>query len=84
MGKLIPFAPKNKTDKEAVKLIKMADAIDAIVLEAIDSKELDPEDVAAVLAHRLGTFLNHIDEKISLWEFCEKVLRKQAALDEIS
>ena len=83
MGKILKFTPKPVVDHEAEKLVRIANAIDAVVLRHLQEGDVDARDMAALLAHRLGTLLNHMDGKTTLWEFCEKVLRQQAALDEI-
>ena len=38
-------------------------------------------DLAGLLSHRLGTLMCHIEGKEKLWGVCEKVLKKQAAID---
>jgi hypothetical protein len=81
MGKVIQFPASQKTDTEAVKLIKIADEIDAVILKHLDSGAIDPRDIAGLLAHRLGTLMRHMDQKGKLWDVCEKVLKAQAAID---
>jgi len=83
-GKLIPFKSKKqkKLDQNAIDLVRVSDELDAVILKHLTSGKVDPRDVAGVLSHRLGTLMRHIDNKDALWEVCEKVLKKQAAIDE--
>jgi len=83
---VIPFGPRKKAktsppDKEAVKLMVIADEIDAVILRHLNAETVDPRDLAGLLAHRLGTLMRHLDGKTRLWGVCEKVLKKQAAID---
>ncbi len=84
MGKVITFKPRPKTDPEAIKMVRIADAIDAVVLQNLHDNTIDARDMAALLAHRLGTLISHIEDKEMIWDFCQKVLREQAAIDKIS
>lgn len=81
MGKVIKFPTKASDDSAAVKLIGIADEIDAVILRHLDSGAIDPRDIAGLLAHRLGTLMRHMDQKGKLWDVCEKVLKAQAAID---
>lgn len=81
MGKVIQFPSRVKADSDAVKLIKIADEIDAVILKHLDRGEIDPRDIAGLLAHRLGTLMRHMDQKGKLWDVCEKVLKAQAAIE---
>lgn len=84
MGKVITFKPREKTDPEAIKLMKIADAIDSVVLSNLEGDTIDARDMAALLAHRLGTLISHIEDKEVIWDFCQKVLKAQAKIDKIS
>ncbi len=84
MGKVITFKPREKTDPEAIRLMKIADAIDAVILEHLGAGSVDARDMAALLSHRLGTLISHIEDKQVTWDFCQKVLREQAKVDKIS
>lgn len=81
MGKVINFPTKATADSDAVKLVKIADEIDSVILKHLDSGAIDPRDIAGLLAHRLGTLMRHMDQKGKLWDVCEKVLKAQAAID---
>ncbi|MGE0173056.1 MAG: hypothetical protein AB7T49_09735 [Oligoflexales bacterium] len=83
MAKIIEFKKKPTTiDKQAIKLLKFADEIDAAVLRQLKDDQLDPKEVIGVLAHRLGKLLGYMEDKDELWEICRRVLKKQADLDE--
>jgi hypothetical protein len=84
MGEIIKFPEQsrgNGRDKEAEVLLRIADEIDAVILENLRSGAVDPRDMAGLLAHRLGTLMRHIEQKSLLWDVCEKVLKAQAAID---
>ena len=81
MAKILQFRKSDKPDKEIVKLLKVADEIDGIILSHLGPNGVDPIDLAGVLAHRLGTLINKISEKSELWHICERVVKKQAALE---
>ena len=88
MGKVIPFPSGGKTERrdkevegDALRLMKIADDIDSLILKHLEDGSIDPHDIAGLLAHRLGTLMRHLDEKSKLWDVCERVLKKQAAID---
>lgn len=81
MAKIIPFRKVEKPDKEILKLLKISDEFDAVLLRHLSAGDVDPIDLVGVLAHRLGTLMNRIEEKSELWDVCERVVKKQAALD---
>jgi len=61
--------------------MRVADEIDAVILKHLDQGEIDPRDLAGLIAHRLGTLMRHLDQKSKLWDVCEKVLKAQAAIE---
>lgn len=81
LAKVIRLPVRDKREAEALRLIKISDEIDKIIIEHLESGDVDPRDLAGLLAHRLGTLMRHQDQKTVLWDVCEKVLKKQAALD---
>ena len=82
MAKVLPFRPKTQPPKKAaVKLMRLADEIDSIIVDAVTSRNLEARDVAAVLAHRLGTLVRTLDEKGELLDLCASVARTQAAVE---
>ena len=82
MGKVLPFKPvKGRRDRVAEKLVVIADEIDAVILKNLQEDEIDPRDLVGLLSHRLGTLMNHLEEKNELWFVCEKVMKKQAHID---
>lgn len=84
MGNVIQFRKPSRPkppDKDVIKLVKISDEFDAIILKHLVSGKVDPIDLAGLLAHRLGTLMRHIEEKSELWDVCEAVVKKQAAID---
>ncbi|MFK7824553.1 MAG: hypothetical protein AB8G05_10370 [Oligoflexales bacterium] len=81
MGKVIKFPEDKCKPSEAMKLKQVSDAIDSVLIDALESKGLAPHELAGLLAHRLGSFMRPMDSKSDLWDICEKVLKRQAVLD---
>ena len=83
-AKIIPLRPtaKTKLDTSTVKLLRIADEIDAVILRHVEAGDVDPKELAGLLSHRLGTLMKHIEDKETLVDVCVDVLRKQAAVDE--
>lgn len=82
MGQLIRFpGQKTKELATAEKLVVVAEEIDAVILKHLQDEGIDPRDLVGLLAHRMGTLMNHLDEKSELWHVCEKVMKKQAKID---
>ena len=82
MGDLIKFrSKKTSQDRMAEKMVEIAEEIDAVILKHLQDDNIDPRDLVGLLSHRLGTLMNHLDEKSELWFICEKVMKKQAQID---
>jgi len=85
MGKVINFpGPDSKrreaSDTEAMRLMQIADEIDAVILKHLNSGAIEPGDLAGLVAHRLGNLMRHIDHKSELWDICQRVLKNQAEI----
>lgn len=65
-------------DAVSIKLLKISDEIDALILRHVQSGEVDLRDLAGLLSHRLGTLMSHIDDKNELLPLCMRVLKRQA------
>ena len=72
----------SKIDGETIRLLRIADEIDSIILKHLTEGTIDPRDLAGVLSHRLGTLMRHLEEKEKLLDVCQQVIIKQAAIDE--
>jgi hypothetical protein len=82
MGKVIPFKQRQSAEERvAEKLVHIAGEIDAVILKHLQDEAIDPRDLVGLLSHRLGTLMNHLEEKSELWYVCEKVMKKQAHID---
>lgn len=82
MGDVIDFLSRlNAPDEAAVKMVEIADEIDAVILKHLQDDGIDARDLVGLLAHRMGTLMNHLEEKTELWDVCEKVMKKQAKID---
>jgi hypothetical protein len=72
---------KSHVDREAQLLMEISNEIDAIILSHLQAGDVEARDLAGLLSHRLGTLMRHIEGKEKLWDVCEKVLKKQAAIE---
>jgi hypothetical protein len=83
-AKVIPLRPtaKTKLDTSTVKLLRLADEIDALIIRHVEAGDVDPKELAGLLSHRLGTLMKHLENKEALLDVCVDVLRRQAAVDE--
>lgn len=84
MGQVIKFPVREELtgrDREAKRLMAIADEIDAVILKHLDEGAVDARDLAGLLSHRLGALMRHLDEKSVLWDVCQKVLKAQAAIE---
>jgi hypothetical protein len=66
---------------EAMKLIRISDEIDQILLKHLDAGDVDAKDLAGLLSHRLGSLMRHMDGKEKLLPVCLRVLKRQAAVE---
>lgn len=76
MGKIIQI--KQKHDTATIKLVMASNEIDHIILHYLN--EIESRELIGLLAHRLGSFLRHTDNKEELWLVCEKILKRQAQI----
>ena len=83
-AKIIPLRPSSKTklDTHGVKMLKIADEIDAVILRHVEAGDIDLKELAGLLSHRLGTLMKNFENKEALVDVCVDVMRKQAAVDE--
>ncbi|MCX6126179.1 MAG: hypothetical protein NTV34_15715 [Proteobacteria bacterium] len=89
LGKILEFRPRahNKparkptADATSINLLKVSDEIDALIMHHVQTGNVDLRDLAGLLSHRLGTLMNHIEDKKELLPLCLKVLRRQAKVD---
>lgn len=83
MAKVLEFKTLEQRREETVtyKLVKMADEIDQVLMRHLTDDDIDPRELVGVLAHRLGTLMNRLEEKDELWHVCQKVMKRQAQID---
>ncbi len=83
-AKIIPLRPSSKTklDTNTVKLLKIADEIDHVILRHVEAGDVDLKELAGLLSHRLGALVKHLENKEALVDVCVDVFKKQAAVDE--
>lgn len=90
-GKVLEFRPIAKKgapkttaapDSTTIKLLRVSDDIDALIMRHIESGDIDLRDLAGLLSHRLGTMMSHIEDKKDLLPVCLNVLKRQAKVVE--
>jgi hypothetical protein len=80
MAKILKFNKKPEIDPKTANLLAVSDDIDTLMAEAIFDHELDPKDVAGLLAHRLGSLIRQVegDDRDKLIAICKEVMMRQA------
>ena len=63
-------------NREGVLLWQFSQVVDEAITHAILEKGSKPEEVAAILAHRLGTLIDSTERADALKEFCIQLLQK--------
>lgn len=69
-------------DHEAELLLKIANQIDAIIIEELERGEVSGVELAGVLAHRLGAILKNLNNKADMWHLCQKIIERKASIEE--
>lgn len=62
-------------EKETVMLWQLSESIDDSIRFAVLDQKLKTEEVAAILAHRLGTLINLSESPEKLVEFCVQLVK---------
>ena len=85
MGNIVDFkakAPKNSKrarrpeSRETVKLWQLSQQLDALFQVAIVEQNLPAEEVAAMVAHRLGTLISTTEKSALLAQFCFRIVHR--------
>ena len=82
MGKVIKFPERRTLTTTVIKLKRASDAIDQVIISCLNDSDIDPKELAGLIAHRLGTLMKNMEDKKKLFAVCQRVARKQANLDE--
>ena len=80
MGKLINFPGNMKYSSEVKLLKKTSDEFDDLIIRSLSENDVDPKELAALIAHRFGSLLALVPEKAKLWKVCSKIICDQAGL----
>lgn len=80
MGKIINFPGKMKYSSEVELLKEISDDFDDVIISSLSEKDIDPKELAALIAHRFGSLLALAPEKAKLWKVCSKIICDQAGL----
>lgn len=71
-----PRRNRKPESRETVLLWQLSQEFDALLQYAIVDQKLPPEEVAAMLAHRLGTLISTTDSASILTEFCNRLISR--------
>ena len=89
LGQLIEFRPVAKAikksppaDSTSIKLLKISDEIDALIMRHVEAGDVDLRELAGLLSHRLGTLVSHFEDKDELLPVCMSVMKRQAKVVE--
>jgi hypothetical protein len=83
VDKVIPFRPRKKVitlelkNKAIIPLWDLSQQVDEMIRKALLENRLTGEEVAAILANRLGNLIREIPDKEKLKEFCLKIIEKE-------
>ncbi|BBH53198.1 hypothetical protein [Fluviispira sanaruensis] len=66
----------NKPDALTVKLWRFSMEIDDLITKGAINDSLPPDEIAAILAHRLGTLISCSDKSVELSEFCCHIIER--------
>ena len=65
-----------RIDRQTYELWMLSQDVDALIVKAVASNELNLEEVAAILAHRLGTLIQRSEHPEKLVTFCRSLLER--------
>jgi hypothetical protein len=72
VGDVIQLDRRRKPSAEILKLFRFGCEVDALIVRALN--EIPAQNIAGILAHRLGNLIGHVDHRDELWEVCFKIL----------
>jgi hypothetical protein len=75
-------APAVRVDRDTYELWMLSQDVDALLLRAVAEKGLALEEVAAILAHRLGTLVGRAEHPERLLAFCQSLLERLQGPDQ--
>jgi len=68
--------PISRIDRQTYELWMLSQDVDALIVKAVASNELNLEEVAAIVAHRLGTLIQRSEHPEKLVTFCQSLLER--------
>jgi chemotaxis regulatin CheY-phosphate phosphatase CheZ len=77
MDNIIELNRHRKPSAETVKLYRFGCDIDAALMDGLMQQHLPVQDVAGVIAHRLGNLLHCVDKREELLALCVKIMSEQ-------
>ena len=65
---------KKPPDAQSIRLWRFSMEIDDLIKKGVVHDSLSPDEIAAVLAHRLGTLISCCDQPVELARFCNDII----------
>jgi hypothetical protein len=72
-------ASKSKTkqpDAQTIKLWRLSMEIDDLIKKGVLDDSLPPDEIAAILSHRLGTLISCCEKPSELSQFCSHIIER--------
>ncbi|KAB8033493.1 hypothetical protein [Fluviispira multicolorata] len=66
----------NKPDALTIKLWRLSMEIDDLIKKGVLDDSLPPDEIAAIIAHRLGTLISCSEKSVELSEFCCHIIER--------
>lgn len=74
--KKILNSKKKQPDAQTVKLWRLSMEIDDLIKKGVLDDSLPPDEIAAIVAHRLGTLISCCENPIELSKFCCHIIER--------
>jgi hypothetical protein len=69
-------ANKKQPDAQTIKLWRLSMEIDDIIKKGILDESLPPDEIAAIIAHRLGSLISCCEKPTDLAKFCSNIIER--------
>ncbi|APJ03760.1 hypothetical protein [Silvanigrella aquatica] len=69
-------AKKKQPDAQTIRLWRLSMEIDDLIKKGVLDDSLPPDEIAAILAHRLGTLISCCEKPIDLSKFCCNIIER--------
>ena len=67
---------RNQPDGQTVRLWRLSMEIDDLIKKGVLDYSLPPDEIAAIVAHRLGTLISCCEKPVDLSKFCCNIIER--------